>query len=199
MIAKWTLCAALLLLGAEVWGEEKAKETPSASEPAEAAPRAKDQDDKVTKGRKNKLVPFELTEVEENIVKRTNAERAKFGLVSLEIDRDLMQTARQHAKWMAQNHSMVHTSRPVAENIAMGQANSTSVLQSWMNSSGTGRTSSIAATGRSAWRCSVRPAAPRSGASSSGTETAVGCVKRTIADYASQIIGAFHAPYSTGL
>jgi uncharacterized protein YkwD len=136
MIAKWTLCAAMLLLGAEARAEENAKEAPAVAAPAVAAPPAKDKDDKVTKSRKNKLVPFQLTEVEENIVKKTNAERAKFGLVSLEIDRDLMQSARQHAKWMAQNSSMVHTSRPVAENIAMGQANSTSVLQSWMNSSG---------------------------------------------------------------
>jgi uncharacterized protein YkwD len=136
MIAKWTLCAAMLLLGAEARAEEKAKETPVVSEAGQAASPAKDKDDKNTKSRKNKLVPFELTEVEENIVKRTNAERAKFGLVSLEIDRDLVQSARQHAKWMAQNNSMVHTSRPVAENIAMGQSNSTTVLQAWMNSSG---------------------------------------------------------------
>jgi uncharacterized protein YkwD len=134
MIAKWTLCATMLLLGVQARGEEQATEPSAAAAPAKAA--AKDQDDKNVKSRKNKLVPFQLTEVEEGILKRTNAERAKFGLVSLEIDRDLMQSARQHAKWMAQNNSMVHTSRPVAENIAMGQANSTSVLQSWMNSSG---------------------------------------------------------------
>ena len=135
MIAKWTLCAAVLLLGAEARGEEKAQETPAVADAGQTSP-AKDKDDKITKGRKAKLVPFELTEVEENIVKHTNAQRAKFGLVSLEIDRDLMQSARQHAKWMAQNNSMVHTSRPVAENIAMGQSNSTTVLQAWMNSSG---------------------------------------------------------------
>jgi uncharacterized protein YkwD len=136
MIAKWTLCAAMLFLGAEARAEDKTPEIPAAAEAGQAASPAKDKDDKNTKSRKHKLVPFELTEVEESIVKHTNAERAKFGLASLEIDRDLMQSARQHAKWMAQNNSMVHTSRPVAENIAMGQHNSTSVLQSWMNSSG---------------------------------------------------------------
>jgi uncharacterized protein YkwD len=136
MIAQWTLCAAMFLLGAEAQDEKQAQETPAVSEAAQATPPAKDKDDKNTKSRKTKLVPFELTEVEESIIKHTNAQRAKFGLVSLEIDRDLMQSARQHAKWMAQNNSMVHTSRPVAENIAMGQSNSTSVLQAWMNSSG---------------------------------------------------------------
>ena len=37
---------------------------------------------------------------------------------------------------MTRNHAMVHTSRPVAENIAMGQPHSSDVVQSWMNSSG---------------------------------------------------------------
>jgi len=77
-----------------------------------------------------------LLPIEENIVKYTNAQRAKYGLAALEIDHDLMDSARQHAAWMASNRRLVHTSRPVAENIAMGQPHSQSAVRDWMNSSG---------------------------------------------------------------
>jgi uncharacterized protein YkwD len=79
---------------------------------------------------------FELLAIEQNIVERTNAERARYGLAALEVDKNLMESARQHAQWMARTRNMVHTSRPVAENIAMGQPDSTSAVRSWMNSSG---------------------------------------------------------------
>ena len=79
---------------------------------------------------------IELLDIEKNIVEYTNAERARYGLASLEIDKDLMESARQHADWMARSRNMVHTSRPVAENIAMGQRHSSEAVRSWMNSSG---------------------------------------------------------------
>jgi uncharacterized protein YkwD len=57
-------------------------------------------------------------------------------LPALEVDKELMETAREHAAWMTANESMVHTNRPVAENIAMGQPHSSDVVQCWMNSPG---------------------------------------------------------------
>ena len=77
-----------------------------------------------------------LAAIEANIVSYTNQERARYGLPALEVDKELMDTAREHAAWMTRNHAMVHTSQPVAENIAMGQPHSSDVVQSWMNSSG---------------------------------------------------------------
>lgn len=78
----------------------------------------------------------ELLPIEANIVKYTNAQRARYGLASLTIDRGLMKSARQHASWMARNRRLVHTRRPVAENIAMGYRHSRSVVGGWMNSPG---------------------------------------------------------------
>ncbi len=78
----------------------------------------------------------ELAAIEANIVKYTNEERAKRGLPALQVCENLMDTAREHAAWMTRNHSMVHTSRPVAENIAMGQPHSSDAVRAWMNSSG---------------------------------------------------------------
>ncbi len=43
---------------------------------------------------------------------------------------------REHAAWMTNSRSMVHTTQPVGENIAMGQTSSAEVMNSWMNSSG---------------------------------------------------------------
>jgi uncharacterized protein YkwD len=37
---------------------------------------------------------------------------------------------------MTRNRAMIHTNRPVAENIAMGQPHSSDVVQAWMNSPG---------------------------------------------------------------
>jgi len=77
-----------------------------------------------------------LVALEKSIVEHTNAERARYGLPPLQVDDDLMKSARQHAQWMTRNRALQHTSAPVAENIAMGQPDSRSVLASWMNSSG---------------------------------------------------------------
>ena len=78
----------------------------------------------------------ELAAIEANIVMYTNQERARHGLPPLKVDVTLMESAREHAAWMTRNHSLVHTSRPVAENIAMGQPHSLDAVQAWMNSSG---------------------------------------------------------------
>lgn len=80
--------------------------------------------------------PFQLHPIEEQILAATNAERARYGLPPLAMDRHLMRSARAHAIWMTQNHSMQHTRQMVAENIAMGQPDCASVMASWMGSPG---------------------------------------------------------------
>jgi uncharacterized protein YkwD len=77
-----------------------------------------------------------LTTTESIILDMTNQERVRRGLKPLRIDFALMDSARQHANWMASTHRMQHTSKPVGENIAMGQNTCTSVMNTWMNSSG---------------------------------------------------------------
>ena len=70
------------------------------------------------------------------MIEKTNAQRARFGLRPLIVDFTLLRSARHHAAWMTRNRSMVHTSQPVAENIAMGQHSSDEVINTWMNSPG---------------------------------------------------------------
>ncbi|MGC4001681.1 MAG: CAP domain-containing protein [Pirellulales bacterium] len=107
-----------------------AKETPTTAstkdpvaEPAKPAP-------------KPAVVSNGCNSIENEIVAHTNAQRARSGLRPLRIDFGLMNTARAHAGWMARNRSMTHGSYPVAENIAAGQPNAASAMNSWMNSSG---------------------------------------------------------------
>jgi uncharacterized protein YkwD len=114
MIATFALCATALL-----WSADPAAQT-AAPQPQPVA----------------KVVQVDLLSIEENIVYYTNFERARYGLPALEVDSDLMQSARQHATWMTLNQSMVHSGQPVAENIAMGQPHSQDVVRCWMNSSG---------------------------------------------------------------
>jgi uncharacterized protein YkwD len=142
----------MLLAAIDARGDQKSKQpappaktskaaegAKSAQEPEKdvpAAEKAKPAADAKSKPSKPQPKQVELRPVEENIVKHTNSARAKFGLASLEIDHGLMESARQHAKWMARSQSLVHTSRPVAENIAMGQDTSKEAVGCWMNSSG---------------------------------------------------------------
>lgn len=109
MITEMLLCASVLMLGGPQTSNEAA--------------------DQVVDGVK-------LAAIEAHVVSYTNQERARYGLPALEVDKDLMETARGHAEWMTRYQSMVHTSQPVAENIAMGQPHSSDVVQAWMNSSG---------------------------------------------------------------
>jgi len=81
-------------------------------------------------------VDGQLLPIEQNIIMYTNYERTKYGLKPLEVDWELMKSAREHCSWMARFRRLVHTSRPVAENIAMGQSHSSEAVRSWMNSSG---------------------------------------------------------------
>ena len=77
-----------------------------------------------------------LSAIEANIVSYTNQERVRYGLPPFEVDKELMATAREQAAWMTRSGLMVHTRRPLAENIAMGQSHSSEAVQSWMGSSG---------------------------------------------------------------
>jgi uncharacterized protein YkwD len=157
MVAKLALCASIVLafpflLIAE---EGASGQTPAApapqSEPAAkpAAPPAAQPAAKPTpaapaqpeakpeqQAAAAKTEEFELLQIEKNIIERTNAERARYGLPPLAADVDLVKSARNHAIWMTTYQRLQHTNQPVAENIAMGQRDSQEVLNSWMNSSG---------------------------------------------------------------
>jgi len=78
----------------------------------------------------------ELITIEQNIISRTNEERQRHGLPALEVDMNLVHSARLQATWMTLNRILRHTLRPVAENIAMGQRNSQEVVNDWMRSPG---------------------------------------------------------------
>lgn len=77
-----------------------------------------------------------LIPIERNLLQYTNVERARYGLPALEVDPNLLRSARNHATWMTQNQVLQHTRLPVAENIAMGQQSSHEAVRSWMNSPG---------------------------------------------------------------
>jgi uncharacterized protein YkwD len=152
LIAKMLLCASAAMLGAPQATEPKPQ--PKAEKKVEqkvekkAQPKVEAKADQkadqtsttdaaATADAPPKVVDgVKLAAIEANIVSYTNQERARFGLPALQVDKDLMETAREHAAWMTANESMVHTNRPVAENIAMGQPHSSDVVQCWMNSPG---------------------------------------------------------------
>jgi uncharacterized protein YkwD len=78
----------------------------------------------------------DLIEVEKQIVEQTNAQRVKYGLPPLAVDQGLLQSARTHTAWMTNNHTLQHTTKPVGENIAMGQRTTDEAVNDWMNSPG---------------------------------------------------------------
>ena len=117
MIEKLAICAAALLTVLPAEAEDQSRQAAKAK-PDEQSERLE-------------LLPIEL-----NVIKYTNDARASRGLPKLEVDPELMKSARRHAAWMVRNRSLVHTTRPVAENIAMGQPNSSVAVGAWMNSKG---------------------------------------------------------------
>lgn len=116
----------LACLAVGVFGIQSAR----ADEPAKVAPKT---EAAAAPAQEN---VFELTSTENIVLEMTNKERVSRGLKPLVIDPSLVESARQHANWMASTHRMQHTSKPVGENIAMGQNTCTSVMNTWMNSSG---------------------------------------------------------------
>lgn len=123
-------CLAALLLGT-VATSAQTPQPPAAPNTGQAPPSATlpDCDNKEVDGVK-------LLAIEANIVSYTNDERARYGLPPLQVDPELMETAREQASWMTRSGRLMHTMRAVAENIAMGQPHSRDAVQSWMNSSG---------------------------------------------------------------
>ncbi|MCC6126217.1 MAG: hypothetical protein IT426_14760 [Pirellulales bacterium] len=150
MLTTLTFCASLLLPLAET---EKAAEKTSTAPAAKTEntvpteiksnkPAVKTEDNALAEKKAEKTAKpkqdedKELLAIEANVVSYTNNERARYGLPPLEVDKQLMSTAREHCSWMTWNRIFQHTRRSVAENIAMGQPSSRDVVRSWMNSSG---------------------------------------------------------------
>jgi uncharacterized protein YkwD len=131
-----TLCANFLLPLAET--KAIADRTPSVQQMlvGKSVPADKVAEKTAEKTAEPKKTDDDLLEIEANVVSYTNNERARYGLPALQVDKQLMQTAREHCSWMTRNRIFQHTRRPVAENIAMGQPSSQDVVRSWMNSSG---------------------------------------------------------------
>lgn len=114
--------------------EVRAQSNEAGEQPADKAAGATASPD--TKAGDGEGEPDELLPIEANIISYTNQERQRYGLPPLEVDRRLMLSARRHCAWMARRHALVHTSQPVAENIAMGQRHSHEAVRDWMNSPG---------------------------------------------------------------
>ncbi len=143
MIVKMALCASVLLSPPAPQDARKPTEADKPAQveksitvEAQTSKAAADAKERPVSSAAQQSQQNDLLAIEANIVKYTNAERSRYGLAALEVDADLMNSARSHASWMARSRNMVHTSRPVAENIAMGQPHSRLAVRDWMNSSG---------------------------------------------------------------
>jgi len=94
-----------------------------------------------------------ISEIENAVLSLTNVEREKAGLSALQVDNNLMNSARQKSTDMATNNYFSHTSptygspfdqmkangvtyRSAAENIAAGQRSAEEVVKAWMESPG---------------------------------------------------------------
>lgn len=129
MILRLTCCLVALLLGTvSARGQD-----PQASDPPKGQARSSAT---LLEGNKKEVDGVNLLPIEANIVSYTNDERARYGLPPLQVDPQLMETAREQASWMTRSGRLTHTMRAVAENIAMGQPHSSDAVQAWMNSSG---------------------------------------------------------------
>ena len=81
-------------------------------------------------------IRLKMHPIEHQIVALTNAQRSRYGFQQLSIDPVLMSSARSHTAWMTRSRILRHTSRRVAENIAMGHRTTDMVVRAWMNSPG---------------------------------------------------------------
>ena len=114
--------------------KQPAVKRPAAKQPTLKRPTAKKP---VAKAKKQPTkARFALHRIEQEVIAKTNAERARRGLRPLKTDVYLVRSARQHTAWMTNRGTLTHTSQPVAENIAMGQTSSSEAVRSWMNSPG---------------------------------------------------------------
>jgi uncharacterized protein YkwD len=131
MFVKALVCALMFMLGHAPASEQKPPPRVGKSvEKTQPQPQSSPQPPET------EVNGVKLAAIEANLISYTNQERARYGLPALEVDKELMSSAREHAEWMTRNRAMVHTRRPVAENIAMGQPHSSDAVRAWMNSSG---------------------------------------------------------------
>ena len=141
MIVRVLLYASVLFLicgptfGDDAAAKPQAKPAAKSQSKPTAKPQAKPA---AAESKTNKKVPKKLVllPIEKNIAEFTNQRRKQHGLPPLQIDENLVKSARRHAIWMARNRRLQHTSQAVAENIAMGYSSSQGVVRGWMNSSG---------------------------------------------------------------
>lgn len=125
--APFSLLAAMLVIGAEA----SPPQTPVQAEPVFHTVARPIPDSDPSNPEAIKLIP-----IEKELAERTNAERVRYGLPPLLVDRRLMESARAHCAWMTNNYTLQHTRQAVAENIAMGQQTSDEAIRSWMSSPG---------------------------------------------------------------
>ena len=82
----------------------------------------------------------ELSNVEREVIQRTNDERLSRGLNSLTVSRELMERARKKSANMAAAEHLHHGVEPLSgdasENIAWNQKTPADVMHSWPHSSG---------------------------------------------------------------
>ncbi|MBN2021615.1 MAG: hypothetical protein JW809_02370 [Pirellulales bacterium] len=139
MVGRVTFCMLFGLCAAcaALWGvSARADDRPTASEPPAAQAEKTDVAEEDADPETLTVHEVKLLAIEKNVVRLTNEERARRGLPPLKVDHNLMKSAREHAIWMTRSRRLQHTRHPVAENIAMGYANSLAVVRGWMNSSG---------------------------------------------------------------
>lgn len=77
-----------------------------------------------------------LTPGEAQVVEKTNAARAESGAEVLAVDCRLMSSARRHARRMARELRLQHSSDPVAENVAVGPKTADDAVVVWLGSPG---------------------------------------------------------------
>jgi len=132
-------CAAIamnLMMCSGLWATPT-KSSDGSKMPAQADGSRRDSDNADTVRSKNEMAgETSLIKIEQNIVYHTNRQRARHGVPPVEVDQRLMRSARAHAAWMTRTRNLVHTTKMVAENIAMGQQSSREAVADWMTSPG---------------------------------------------------------------
>ena len=147
MIIKMLLCASALMLGQAQATEPKPQPKAGKRSKKETRPRkvekksdsegrAGGSSQAAGSGRKTEKVVdgVRLAAVEANIVSYTNQERAD--MACRRRSRQGIDGHRTGTGGMDDPAPFVHTRRPLAENIAMGQSHSSEAVGSWMGSSG---------------------------------------------------------------
>ena len=101
------------------------------------------QQENTTVSSEKELTEEEIREMEEEVVRLVNEERAKYGLEPLQIDENLMQSSRTKSNDMAtKNYSdhidpngyIMYKDLNVGENIAFGFSNGNGAINWWLNS-----------------------------------------------------------------